>query len=73
MISVGRDIAKPRKPTDAQILAYLTNRARKITPHTRQQARVELAALERERLRHIGALAHEVRGGRPPVAALSAR
>jgi hypothetical protein len=46
----AREYAKPRKPTDAQIVAFLRNRNRRNTAATRAQAHVELAALERERL-----------------------
>jgi hypothetical protein len=45
-----REYAKPRRPTDAQIVAFLRNRNRRNTPATRAEARVELAALERDRV-----------------------
>ena len=56
-----REYAKPRKPTDAQIVAFLRNRNRRNTPVTRAQAGVELAALERERLVVLGDPARRVR------------
>ena len=57
----AREYAKPRKPTDAQIVAFLRNRNRRNTPVTRAQAGVELAALERERLVVLGDPARRVR------------
>ena len=57
----AREYAKPRKPTDAQIAAFLRNRNRPNTPVTRAQAGVELAVLERERLVVLGDSARRVR------------
>ena len=57
----AREYAKPRKPTDAQIVAFLRNRNRRNTPATRAQARVELAALERKRLVVLSDPARRVR------------
>jgi hypothetical protein len=57
----AREYAKPRKPTDAQIVAFLRNRNRRNTSATRAQARVELAALERERLVLLSDPARRVR------------
>ena len=57
----AREYAKPRKPTDAQIVAFLRNRNRRNTQATRAQAGVELAALERERLVVLSDPARSVR------------
>ena len=57
----AREYAKPGKATDAQIVAFLRNRSRRSTPATRAQARVELAALERERLVVLSDPARRVR------------
>ena len=59
----ARYYAKPRKPTDAQIVAFLRNRNRRNTPATRAQARVELAALEHKRLVVLSNRARRARRG----------
>ena len=56
-----REYAKPRRPTDAQIVAFLRNRNRRNTPVARAEARVELAALERERVVVLSDPARRVR------------
>ena len=57
----AREYAKPRKPTDAQIVAFLRNRSRRNTPATGAQAGIELAALERERVVVLSDPARRVR------------